>query len=55
MTKIIRDKRTGDYYTQDRKYMIEKGCDGWNVNELTKYGYEYSFTTETLKEAKESL
>jgi hypothetical protein len=59
MTKLIRDKRTGDYYTEDRKYMIEKGTIGWNVCELVKYRwgetYEYIFSCDTLKEVKESL
>ena len=33
MIKLIRDKKTGDYYTEDGKYQIEKGYIGWNVNE----------------------
>lgn len=63
MTKLIRDKRTGDYYTEDRQYHIEKGTVGWNVNErdeliktLTgKELYRYSFSCDTLKEVRESL
>lgn len=63
MTKLVRDKRTGDYYTEDKQYHIEKGSVGWNVNELDelfklKHGidvYRYSFTCETLKEVRESL
>ena len=63
MTKLIRDKRTGDYYSTDRKYLIEKGTVGWNVSELNEarskeYGYpdyEYSFSCETLREVRESI
>ena len=59
MVKLTRDKRTGDYYTQDKRYMIEKCLNGWNIYELTqRVGYEeykYSFSTDTLKEARESL
>lgn len=58
MVTLIRDKRTGDYYTQDKKYLIEKGTTGWNVNELDARFlnvYRYSFTCNTLKEVRESL
>ena len=59
MTHLTRDKRTGDYYTPDRKYFIEKGTVGWNVYEsTTRYGveiYEYSFSCDTLREVRESL
>lgn len=59
MTHLTRDKRTGDYYTPDRKYFIEKGTAGWNVYEsTTEYGvkiYKYSFSCDTLREVKESL
>lgn len=58
MAKLIRDKRTGDYFTQDKRYQIEKGIIGWNVNELdTRFtnSYTYSFTCNTLKEVRESL
>ena len=63
MTKLIRDNRTGDYYSTDRKYFIEKGTVGWNVSELNEtrsreYGYdvyEYSFSCETLREVRESI
>lgn len=63
MAKLIRDKRTGDYYTEDRKFHIEKGTVGWNVNELNEFFtsrynknfYEYSFSCDTLKEVRESL
>ena len=63
MAKMNRDKRTGDYYSTDRKYFIEKGTIGWNVYELNEarskeYGcnvYEYSFSCETLREARESI
>lgn len=63
MTKLNRDKRTGDYYSSDRKFFIEKGTAGWNVSErnerLTKlFGfdvYNYSFSCETLKEVRESI
>ena len=63
MAKLIRDNRTGDYYSTDRKYFIEKGTNGWNVSELNEarskaYGcdvYEYSFGCETLREVRESI
>ena len=63
MTKLNRDKRTGDYYSTDRKYFIEKGAIGWNVSELNEvrskaYGYdvyEYSFSCETMREVRESI
>lgn len=56
MAKLIRDKRTGDYYTEDKKFQVERGVIGWNVNELDRRGwYEYSFTCETLKEVQESI
>ena len=63
MAKLNRDKRTGDYYSTDRKYFIEKGTIGWNVSELNEarskpYGddvYEYSFRCETLREVRESI
>lgn len=63
MKKLNRDKRTGDYYSTDRKYFIEKGTIGWNVSELNEasskaYGYdvyEYSFSCETLREFRESI
>lgn len=56
MTKLIRDKRTGDYYTEDRMFKIEKGSVGWNVREWDERGwYTYSFTCPTLKEVKESI
>lgn len=56
MIKLKRDKKTGDYYTEDRKYHIERGFIGWNVNEWDVRGwYKYSFSCETLKEVKESL
>lgn len=63
MTKLTRDKRTGDYYSIDKKFFIEKGTIGWNVSELNEYRskkfgydvYEYSFSCETLKEVCESI
>lgn len=56
MIKLIREKRTGTYYTEDKQYMIERGTIGWNVNELDPRGwYKYSFSCDTLKEVKESL
>lgn len=63
MKKLNRDKRTGDYYSNDRKYFIEKGTIGWNVSEMNEarskeYGYdvyEYSFSCETLREVRESI
>lgn len=63
MAKLIRDKRTGIYYTEDKKYEITKGSIGWNVSELDEFFkahrnidiYRYSFTCNTLKEVKESL
>lgn len=63
MTRLTRDKRTGDYYSIDKKFFIEKGTIGWNVSELNEnktkvYGfdvYEYSFSCDTLKEVRESI
>lgn len=57
MIKLSRDKKTGDYYTKDKKYQIEKGCAGWNVNKWSERFkcYEYSFSCDTLKEIRESL
>lgn len=63
MAKLIRDKRTGDYYTEDMKFKITKGTIGWNVNGLNEFFtehyktnyYEYSFSCDTLKEVRESL
>lgn len=60
MARLQRDKKTGDYYTEDRKFQIEKGFAGWNVNEidarfLPQEIYRYSFTCETLREVRESL
>lgn len=63
MTKLNRDKRTGDYYSADGRYFVEKGTVGWNVSELNesrtkRYGYsvyEYSFSCATLKEVRESI
>lgn len=47
------------YYTDDYQFEIEKGTIGWNVNKWVKYpwfsNFEYSFSCETLKEAKESI
>lgn len=57
--KLTRDKRTGDYYTTDRRYQIERGTVGWNANRLHEYRwgstYEYSFSCDTLAEVRESL
>ena len=56
MTTLIREKTTGDYYTEDRTYQIQKGTFGWNVNEWDRRGwYRYCFSCETLKQVKESL
>lgn len=63
MAKLIRDKKTGDYYTKNKQYMIEKGTIGWNVCEKNEYlssitgidCYRYSFSCDTLKEVRESL
>lgn len=63
MTKLIRSKHAGEYYSTDKKFFIEKGTIGWNVSELNEwrtkaYGYnvyEYSFSCDTLKEVRESI
>ena len=63
MQTLNRDKKTGDYYSVDRKYFIEKGTIGWNVSELNEarskaygyYVYEYIFSCETLREVRESI
>lgn len=55
-TKLIRNKKTGDYYTENLRYKVERGNVGWNVSELDARGwYTYSFSCETLKEVKESI
>ena len=44
------------YYTLDYMYEIERGTIGWNINRKNNKGYyEYSFSSGTLKKAKESL
>lgn len=54
--KLIKNKKTGDYYTEDYKYKIERGSVGWNVSEWDTRGwYVYSFSCDTLKEVKESI
>lgn len=63
MAKLNRVKETGDYYSVDKKFFIEKGVKGWNVSELNelltkRFGYnyyEYSFSCDTLKEVRESI
>lgn len=60
MTKFTRDKNTGDYYTPDRRFRVEKGSSGWNVSEIDERFlpneiYRYSFSCQTLKEVRESL
>ena len=56
MVTLIREKTTGDYYTENREYQIQKGTFGWNVNEWDRRGwYRYCFSCETLKQVKESL
>ena len=59
--KFVKKNREGKiipqtYYSEDYKFEIEKGTEGWNVNEIDKFNcYRYSFSCETLKEAKESI
>lgn len=66
MIHLTRDKRTGNYYTLDNKFMIDRGTVGWNVHILNSetyefcgltFGptYEYSFSCDTLREVRESL
>lgn len=63
MVRLIRDARTGDYYSENGKFFIERGTSGWNVSELNEERsnqwcqpvYEYSFTCDTLKEVRESI
>lgn len=44
------------YYTPDRRFYIEKGASGWNVQEKDERGfYRYSFSCDTLKEVRDSL
>lgn len=35
MITLIREKSTGDYYTEDGQYQIQKGIFGWNVKSGT--------------------
>lgn len=57
MARLHRDKKTGDYYTEDRLHRVYKGCIGWIVEEYDEQleCWFYSFSTDTLKDAKESL
>lgn len=44
------------YYTSDRRFYIEKGASGWNIQEKDERGfYRYSFSCDTLKEVRDSL
>ena len=60
---LVRDKRTGDYYSHDRKFFIEKGAMGWNLSvrdddRSARFGYDwydYVSTCYTLKEIRESI
>ena len=54
MTKLFRYNRTGDYYTSDKRFQIERGTSGWNVNEFDPRfeTYRYSFSCDTLKEVR---
>ena len=56
--KLIRDKKTGNYYTEDKRYELQKGSIGWNLNELDQRFGVYRYTggsPRTLKEARETL
>lgn len=44
------------YYSPDRRFHIEKGTAGWNVQQGNERGfYCYSFSCNTLKEVRDSL
>lgn len=54
--KLIKNKRTGDYYTEDGRFQIERGTIGWNINENTNRGwYKNIGYADTLKEVRESI
>ncbi len=61
MLKLTKKNRANQvipetYYTLDYKFEIERGTVGWNINEVDKNGwYHYSFSTDTLKEARETI
>lgn len=49
--KLIRDPKTGDYYSADNHYWLERCLSGWDVHEIDGEGrYAYSFTVDTLTE-----
>ena len=56
--KLVRDKSTGCYYTENRHFLIEKGSTGWNIYEIESDGLYSLFPWgfgETLREVKESI
>lgn len=49
--KLIRDKKTGDYYSTDNHFWLERCSSGWDVHEIDSEGrYDYSFTVDMLTE-----
>lgn len=49
--KLIRDKKSGDYYSADNHYWLERCLSGWDVHEIDGEGrYTYSFSVDTLAE-----
>ena len=36
MIRLQRNKKTGDWYTADGRFMAERGCELWNGYDLVK-------------------
>lgn len=53
MIKLHRNKRTGDYFTHDGRFVLQRGAVGWNVTDNVT-GY-HDFAGETLKEARGTI
>lgn len=58
LLKLVRDKSTGCYYTQNRRFLIEKGSVGWNIYEIEPDGLYSLFPWgfgETLSEVRKTI
>lgn len=56
--KLIRDKKTGCYHTEDGRFQVEKGTVGWNIYEIEPDGLYSLFAWgfgETLKDVRETI
>ena len=51
--KLCRDRKTGNYYSPDKKVFVEKCLKGYDVFVLSGDDYEYSFSADTLSEIRE--